>query len=43
MFVEKVLAQASLDIKQPGNVKITDIGKLISAGVGTVLIIAALS
>lgn len=42
MFVEKVLAQASLDIKQPGNVKITDIGKLISAGVGTVLIIAAL-
>ena len=42
MFVEKVLAQASLDIKQSGNVKITDIGKLISAGVGTVLIIAAL-
>lgn len=42
MFVEKVFAQASLDIKQPGTVKITEIGKLISAAVGTVIIIAAL-
>ena len=42
MLAEKVFAQASLDIKQPPTIKITDIGKLISAGVGTILIIAAL-
>lgn len=42
MVLEKVLAQTSLDIKQPDTIKITDIGKLISALVGTVLIIAAL-
>ncbi len=41
MFVEKVFAQ-TLDIGRPPTIKITDIGKLISALVGTVLIIAAL-
>ncbi len=42
MIMHKVFAQGSLDIKQPPTIKITDIGKLISALVGTVLIIAAL-
>lgn len=41
-MIEKVFAQAALDIKQPDSIKITDIGKLISALVGSVLIIAAL-
>ncbi len=36
------LAQATLNIATPGNVQITDFGKLISALVGTLLIIAAL-
>lgn len=31
-----------LEIDQPGNVKITELGQLISAGVGTLLIVAAL-
>ncbi len=42
MIMHKVFAQASLDVKQPDTIKITDIGKLISALVGTVLIIASL-
>lgn len=42
MPIEKVFAQASLDIKQPPTIRITEVGKLISALVGTVLIIAAL-
>lgn len=38
-----VLAQAKIEIKQPTDqVKITEIGQLISALVGTILIIAAL-
>lgn len=41
-LVSPVLAQAKLEIAQPGNVKITELGQLISAGVGTLLIIAAL-
>lgn len=36
------LAQATLNIATPQNVQITDFGKLISALVGTLLIIAAL-
>ena len=36
------LAQATLNIQTPANVQITDFGKLISALVGTLLIIAAL-
>lgn len=36
------LAQATLNIATPANVQITDFGKLISAIVGTLLIIAAL-
>ncbi len=31
-----------LEIAQPGNIKITELGQLISAGVGTLLIVAAL-
>jgi hypothetical protein len=42
MFIEKVFAQSSLNIQQPNTIKITDIGQLISALVGTTLIIAAL-
>lgn len=42
IFASPVFAQAKLEIAQPGNVKINDIGQLISAGVGTLLIIAAL-
>ncbi len=41
MIVEKVFAQ-ELTINQPGNVKIGDLGKLISAAVSALLIIAAL-
>ena len=38
-----LLAQAKMEIKQPTDqVKITDVGQLISALVGTILIIAAL-
>jgi hypothetical protein len=40
--MEKVFAQAQLNIPQPNNIKIGDIGKLISALVGVLLIIAAL-
>ncbi|MBI4065074.1 hypothetical protein HY409_01765 [Candidatus Gottesmanbacteria bacterium] len=42
LFVEQVQAQAKLNINQPGNVKIGDLGTLISALVGTLLIISAL-
>jgi hypothetical protein len=39
----KVFAQdAQITIKQPANIKIGDVGQLISAVVGTLLIIAAL-
>jgi hypothetical protein len=37
-----VLAQAQINIPQPSNIKISDVGKLISAGVGLLLILAAL-
>ncbi len=40
--MEKVFAQAEITIPQPTNVKIGDIGKLISALVGLLLILAAL-
>lgn len=40
--MEKVFAQATLNVKQPDTIKITDVGQLISAAVGTVLIIASL-
>ncbi len=40
--MEKVFAQAQLNIPQPTNIKIGDIGKLISALVGVLLILAAL-
>jgi hypothetical protein len=35
-------ADPQITINQPSNIKISDIGQLISAGVGTLLIIAAL-
>ena len=35
-------ADPSITINQPSNIKISDLGQLISAGVGTLLIIAAL-
>jgi len=40
----KVYAQSApqITINQPSNIKISDVGQLISAGVGTLLIIAAL-
>jgi hypothetical protein len=41
-LIAPVYAQAKLQIDQPGNIKITELGQLISAGVGTLLIIAAL-
>ena len=40
--MQKVIAQASLNIGQPTNVKIGNLGTLISALVGTLLIISAL-
>ena len=40
-MLEKVFAQ-SINIPQPENIKIGDIGKLISALVGTLLILSAL-
>jgi len=40
-MLEKLFA-ADMTIAQPSNVKITDVGQLISAGVGTILILAAL-
>lgn len=44
MFVKEVFAQSApqITINQPGNIKIADVGQLISALVGTLLIIAAL-
>lgn len=41
MILEKLMA-ADITIKQPTNVKITDLGQLISAAVGTLLILSAL-
>ena len=41
-LVPKAFAQANITIDQPPTIKIDDIGKLISAIVGTMLIIAAL-
>jgi hypothetical protein len=38
----KLLADATLNIPQPSNIKITDIGKLISSLVGLLLILSAL-
>lgn len=35
-------ADPQITINQPSNIKISDVGQLISAGVGTLLIIAAL-
>lgn len=35
-------AEPQITINQPTNIKISDVGQLISAGVGTLLIIAAL-
>lgn len=35
-------ADPSITINQPSNIKISDVGQLVSAGVGTLLIIAAL-
>ncbi len=40
--MHKVLAQAKIEIKQPSSIRITEIGQLISAVVGTLLIVAAL-
>ncbi len=40
-MLEKIFA-ADMTIAQPSNVKITDVGQLISAAVGTILILAAL-
>jgi len=40
-MLEKLFA-ADMTIAQPSNVKITDVGQLISAAVGTILILAAL-
>ncbi len=43
MLLSPVFAQAKIEIKQPTDqVKITEIGTLISALVGTILIVAAL-
>ena len=41
-FIQKVYAQATINIPQPTNVKIGNIGTLISALVGVLLILAAL-
>lgn len=42
-YMNKLLAQASLNIQQPSKqIRITDMGQLISALVGTMLIVAAL-
>lgn len=40
--MEKVFAQGTMNIQKPPTIQITDIGQLISALVGTTLIIAAL-
>jgi len=39
---EKVYAQAQITINQPSNIKISDVGHLISALVGVLLILSAL-
>lgn len=41
-LIQPVYAQAQINIPQPSNIKIADVGQLISALVGTLLIIAAL-
>jgi hypothetical protein len=41
-LIQQIYAQASINIPQPGNVKINNIGMLISALVGLLLILAAL-
>lgn len=41
-LVQQVYAQATLNIGQPTNIKIGDLGQLISALVGTLLILSAL-
>ena len=41
-LIQKVYAQATINIPQPTNVKINNIGQLISALVGLLLIISAL-
>ncbi len=41
-MIEKVFAQATINVPKPPQINITDFGKLISALVGTILIIAAL-
>lgn len=40
--MEKVFAETGLSIPQPSTIRITSLGQLISALVGTILIIAAL-
>jgi len=42
MLLSNVLADATINIPQPSNVAINDFGKLVSAIVGTLLIVAAL-
>lgn len=41
-FIEKVYAQATINIPQPSNVKINNIGTLLSAVVGLLLILAGI-
>lgn len=40
--MEKIFAQASMTVPQPDQFRISDLGQLISAVVGTIMIIAAL-
>lgn len=42
IMIPKVFAQATINVPQPPTFKISDLGQLISALVGTILIIAAL-
>jgi hypothetical protein len=42
MWIQKAFAQSTITINNPSNVKILDIGKLIGAVVGTLMILAAL-
>ena len=43
MWITKVFAEeAKITIKQPSTIKITDLGTLISAAVGSIMIIASL-
>jgi len=41
-FIQQVYADATINIPQPSNVKINNIGQLLSAVVGLLLILAAL-